>query len=270
MMNNTARDPRPARLEVLSARARTATPLGPPLLFVHGAYTAAWCWAEHFLPFFAAAGYDAHALSLSGHGASRGRRYLDSFSINDYARDVAEVADALDAAPVLIGHSMGGFVVQKYLEEHVAPGAVLMCSVPPQGLLGSAMNMLMRRPDMLRDLGNLLGGGGAGRQTMRAALFAQPVDDLMLERCFRHSQSESHRALWDMSLFNLPDIRRVARTPLLVLGAGEDHIIAPELVRQTGDAYGCPAELFPGLGHGLMLERDWRLPAQRILDWLPK
>ena len=23
----------------------------PPLLFVHGAYCAAWCWDEHFLPF---------------------------------------------------------------------------------------------------------------------------------------------------------------------------------------------------------------------------
>jgi non-heme chloroperoxidase len=29
-----------------------------------------------------------------------------------------------------------------------------------------------------------------------------------------------------------------------------------------------PAEIFPGLGHGLMLERDWRLPAERLRNWL--
>ena len=48
-----------------------------PLLFVHGAYTAAWCWDENFLPWFAEQGYAAYAVSLSGHGASRGRAYLD-------------------------------------------------------------------------------------------------------------------------------------------------------------------------------------------------
>lgn len=27
-----------------------------PLLFIHGAYAAAWCWEDHFLPFFAIRG----------------------------------------------------------------------------------------------------------------------------------------------------------------------------------------------------------------------
>jgi len=26
----------------------------PPLVFVHGSFHSAWCWAEHFMPFFAA------------------------------------------------------------------------------------------------------------------------------------------------------------------------------------------------------------------------
>jgi alpha-beta hydrolase superfamily lysophospholipase len=64
------------------------------LLFIHGAYTAAWCWEEHFLPFFAEAGYAAYALSLSGHGATPGRKHLDSFSINDYVKDVVTTVAA--------------------------------------------------------------------------------------------------------------------------------------------------------------------------------
>jgi hypothetical protein len=24
----------------------------PPLLFVHGSYHSAWCWQEHFMPYF--------------------------------------------------------------------------------------------------------------------------------------------------------------------------------------------------------------------------
>jgi pimeloyl-ACP methyl ester carboxylesterase len=41
-----------------------------PLLFVHGAWHAAWCWDERFLDFFADRGYRALAMSLRGHGKS--------------------------------------------------------------------------------------------------------------------------------------------------------------------------------------------------------
>ena len=36
-----------------------------PLLFIHGAYTGAWCWDECFMPWFAEQGYSCYALSLS-------------------------------------------------------------------------------------------------------------------------------------------------------------------------------------------------------------
>lgn len=38
----------------------------PPLVFVHGSFHAAWCWAEHWLPFFSQNGFDSYALSLLG------------------------------------------------------------------------------------------------------------------------------------------------------------------------------------------------------------
>ena len=77
-----------------------------PLLFIHGAYTAAWCWDEHFLDWFATQGYSSYALSLSGHGGSRGRKHLDSFSINDYVDDVAEVVATLPAPPAFEAATM--------------------------------------------------------------------------------------------------------------------------------------------------------------------
>jgi pimeloyl-ACP methyl ester carboxylesterase len=89
-----------------------------PLLFVHGAWHAAWCWDEHFLDFFADKGYRALAVSLRGHGNSPTLKPLRSCSIADYVHGVASVADSLPTTPVLIGHSMGGFIVQRYLESH--------------------------------------------------------------------------------------------------------------------------------------------------------
>ena len=261
-------------LEILTTRSPHARPGMPPLLFVHGAYAGAWCWQEHFMPFFAAAGFHCHALSLSGHSGSRGRKALDSCSIDDYVNDVAEVVASLPEAPVLIGHSMGGFVVQKYLEKHDAPAAVLMCSVPPQGLASSAVSMFFGKPGLLVDLNRLMSGGQVALDSLREALFAQPVamDDLL--RYYRLAQPESHRAIWDMMLFNLPHTARVlthlprGREDLRVVGAALDLIIPASLVDMTAHSYGVAATLHAGMGHGLMLEADWERPAQDIIDWL--
>jgi pimeloyl-ACP methyl ester carboxylesterase len=66
-----------------------------PLLFVHGASIAAWCWDEHFLDFFASRGYRAAALSLRGHGASTLSKPLNSCSLADYVDDVTAVVGKL-------------------------------------------------------------------------------------------------------------------------------------------------------------------------------
>jgi pimeloyl-ACP methyl ester carboxylesterase len=256
------------QLEVLSALPKSKSPRSSPLLFVHGAYSGAWCWKENFLSFFADAGFPSYAVSLSGHGKSRGRKMLDHLSIDDYVRDVEEAASGLRSPPVLIGHSMGGFVVQKALERRIAPAAVLMCAVPPQGLMASAVGLMFSKPALMSELNKMMSGSGASRKALKEALFAQPVSDEDLNRYFHLSQLESHRALWDMAMFNLPQTHRIKKTPLKIIGAQKDHLILPSLVEMTARSYGTDAEIFAGMGHGLMLERDWKLPAQSILNYL--
>lgn len=257
-------------LEVI-VRTPTDSPVfATPLLFVHGAYTGAWCWDEHFLPYFAALGHSCYALSLSGHGASRRRQPLDSFSIADYVTDLAEVIAELPQPPVLIGHSMGGMVVQKYLERAAAPAAILLCSVPPQGLMGSALGLMFAKPGLLSDLNRILGGGQPHPASLRDALFHQPIDDETLMRYYRKCQPESHRAIWDMTLFNLPHPTLMHRPPMLIMGAEHDHLIPPSQVRMTAATYGMEAEIIPDMGHGVMLEQDWRRVADRIAEWLPR
>ena len=105
------------KLEVVARESGGGEPRAP-LLFVHGACHGAWCWAEHFLDYFAAHGHSSYAVSLRGHGESDGKDVVQWASVKDYVADVARVADGLPRPPVLIGHSLGGLVVQKYLEHH--------------------------------------------------------------------------------------------------------------------------------------------------------
>ena len=240
----------------------------PPLLFVHGAFAGAWMWAGTFLPWFAQAGYPCYALSLRGHGDSVGRDSIDWLSIADYVEDVAVVADWLGQPPVLLGHSMGGFVVQKYLETHPAPAPVLLCAVPPQGLAASQFHLLLQKPGLLLELNRILDGGEPGLEIVREALFAQPVSDAVLEEFRHHMQLESHRAIWDMTMFNLPVLPFRERPPMFIAGAELDQLVPAFLVQATAHTYGQQAHIFKGMGHALSHEQDWPLVAQTLGRWL--
>lgn len=238
-----------------------------PLLFVHGGWHGAWCW-EHFLDFFADAGYRAVAVSLRGHGASPTAKPLHKVSIADYIDDVRSVADDLGGGPVLIGHSLGGFVIQRYLEEHRAPAAVLVGSVPPQGVLRLAVRVWRRRPSMTmeawtdRTLRKFL----ATPALTREYLFCADTPEAVVESCMQRAGAESVRAAMTDPMVRRVRTRRV-RTPILVLGAEYDGFVSAGDVRATARAYRTEPEFF-SMGHNMMLEPGWADVAQRIHRWL--
>jgi len=257
------------QLEIIEARPPKSRKGGArPILFVHGAFAGAWCWAEHFLPYFARQGFRACALSLSGHGGSPGRERLDSLSIDDYVRDLGQAVSAIGGDPVLVGHSMGGFVVQKYLERASAPGAVLMASVPPQGLLSSSLALAFSNPRLFADVNSMMHHGRVSLDALQHVLFANPVEVEKLRACYRRMQPESQRAMWDMSFFNLPHLRRERCPPLLVLAAESDILVPASQAELVASYYGTEAEVFSNMGHLMMLEADWQKVADRIIEWL--
>jgi len=256
------------KLELISrfpSGARRAT----PLLCVHGAWHGAWCWDAHFLGYFAQQGYAAHALSLRGHGLSEGRDRLRWTRIADYVEDVAAIVRQLDAAPVLIGHSMGGLVVQKYLEAHAAPGAVLLAAVPPSGVLTTTLRIAARHPALfaLANLRLSLLPLVSTPALAREAFFSDALSQTQVAEYTSRLQDESYFGFLDMLAFNLPRPASVS-APLLVLGAQHDTIFSPHQIEATARAYGTKAEMFADMAHDMMLEPGWQLVADRILGWL--
>ena len=220
------------------------------------------------MPYFAQAGFRSYALSVRGHGASHGRDGLALHSLADYVDDLEEAIAHIGSAPVVIGHSMGGIVAQKYLERASLPGAVLLASVPPQGLLTASLNLALMKPKLFTALNGLIYEGGVSLEAMREALFAGPVAVDRLTRYYGLMQPESPRALWDMTFFDLPQRWRMRVPPLLVLGAERDLMVPPQQVAQCARAYNVDADIFPAMGHAMMLETGWQRVAERIIAWL--
>lgn len=267
-------------LEVLTCAPPHAVAKRPhPLVFVHGAFAAAWCWDEHFMPWFAQRGYDCYAVSLRGHGDSIGHDSLHDYGVDAYVADIRALTDQLAfqgaEAPVLIGHSMGGFVAMRYMETGLDAGStaglILLASVPPNGLTGSSMSLAAHKPALLQEIALIqsLDPSWASLEMMREALFSAEDDPKVMQRHFGKMGSESMRATYEMhGPLSLNPIPWRDRTPRLVLGGARDALIGRAFVKSTARQLDTRAEFIPETGHGMMLDRHWETVAERMCRWL--
>ena len=109
----------------------------PPILFIHGAFGQAANF-EPWADYFRAAGFHCTALSLPGHGPSD-PQILARASLGDYLAAVAAAASALPAPPVIVGHSMGGFLALLHAAGSECAGLVLVAA-PAPGRLPARVN----------------------------------------------------------------------------------------------------------------------------------
>ena len=254
-------------LEVLE-RSATSGSSKPPIVLVHGAWHGAWCWEGNFLDYFPARGWNTYALSLRGHGRSEGGPGLRWSSISDYVADLKQVVSSLESPPILIGHSMGGLVVQKFLEDERAAGAVLLASVPPSGTLKFNIRIMRRHPliwlgaILLMRLYPIVNKPEYAKEW----LFSPSFSDADLAAHVDKLQSESYRAALDMLAFNLPNPSKV-QAPVAVLGGEIDQIFSVQEIHSTAKAYGVDAKVFPDIAHNMMAESGWESVSDWILSW---
>jgi len=239
-----------------------------PILFIHGAWHGAWCWEEYFLPYFASKGYDAYALSLRGHGNSEGREGLRWWSISDYVDDVSQIVEQIHKIPILVGHSMGGLIVQKYLESHKVPAAVLLAPVPTTGVIMTTLGIAKRHfLILLKVLSTMSLYPVIGTPELaREAFFSENISTAKLETYYKKLQDESFRGFLDMT-FCLPKPRKVS-DPILLIGAINDMIFSQRQMEATANAYHSTAQMLSNTAHDVMLEDRWKDAADIILNWL--
>ena len=241
-----------------------------PIVLVHGAWHGAWCWEERALPGLAAAGFRVHAFDLRGHGSSPNDRSLRRTRIDQYVEDLESVIASIPQPVVVVGHSMGGLVVQKYLEKNDdVAGAVLLCSVPVGGTLGVSLRMLRRHPLAFVMVNLRLRLWPLVSNTQRAKdLFLAPhADQETTERLASRLQDESYLAYLDMLVFRRPKPDRV-QVPVFVIGAMADRIFTVGEQERTCDAYGGEGVLIAGAPHDVMLDPTWEHAQTAIVDWI--
>lgn len=220
--------------------------------------------------YFAEHGYQSHALSLRRHGNSEGRDKIIWYSAaRDYVADVDQIVRTLPASPVIIGHSMGGYILQRYLETHNAAAGVLLATIPVSGIYRFAIRFLLRHPGPFFKAHLLLNPGYvvATPELAQDSFFSPGMPIEEVGRHFDRLGPESFLMELETLFLALPCPRKV-RTSLLVLAAENDRVFSVAEQQATAHAYNIEVEVFPDMAHDMMLEPDWQKAADRILEWL--
>jgi pimeloyl-ACP methyl ester carboxylesterase len=238
-----------------------------PLVFVHGAWHASWCWRENFIPFFAREGFTCHTFDFRGHGQSEGGESLHDYHVTDYVDDLGQVVETIKQTPVLIAHSMGGLVAQMFAQDHHVAGLVLLAPVPTAGV----GYVFAKHPVAL--LKFLITRKGramiSGEKLAKSLFFSSDIPDERFRSYYEKLQDESFTALGETGRgIDWKPLK--GNPPLLIVEAGRDAVIPRTKLAETARLYGSEVVRLDTLAHDVMIDVHWTKTAELVGSWLSK
>jgi 3-oxoadipate enol-lactonase len=226
------------------------------IMFLHGIGGAARMWERQLQSF--AGDYRTLAWDMPGYGASGLPEHVTVASL---AGDLAAFLAATGAdRPILVGHSIGGMIVQQYLAENPdgARAAVLAQTSAAFGSRDGAWQeqFIRARFDPL-DRGETMAEMAPGMVADLVAPGADPAGVALARACMAAVAEASYRATVRSMLgfdqrANLPLIT----VPVLLLAGSDDrNAPAPTMERMAQKIPGAAYTCLPATGHLANLEQ---------------
>ncbi|MBO9637272.1 MAG: alpha/beta hydrolase [Siphonobacter aquaeclarae] len=251
------------------------------VVFVTGAFVSHISWAE-WQTYFESRGYTVYAPAwphkdgdpavLRSQQPHAGIASVGLDEVLDYYTDFIR---QLPEKPILVGHSLGGLMVQLLLQRDIAVAGVAIHPAPPQGVLTFKWSFY--------------------KATWRPLGFFSSVNESFLmtldewKYAFTNGMSEEEQRS-SYEKYVIPESRRASRqaltrigrvdftrphVPLLITSGSEDNILPASLNYTNFKKYRTPGSVtdykeFPGRNHYVLGQPTWKEDADYILNWLEK
>jgi pimeloyl-ACP methyl ester carboxylesterase len=200
--------------------------------------------------------------------------------IDDITAHYATIIQALPVKPVVVGHSFGGLIAQKLLEQGHARAVVAIDPAQIKGVLPLPLAQLRSGSPVLSKPAN----------RKRAVSLTQAQFRYGFGNALPEAESNELYDLWTIPspgrpLFeaafanfsrNSPakvDTAKADRGPLLFISGTDDHTVPDVVTRSAFKLYAKSAAVtelrqFPDRGHSLALDHGWEEVADTALTWL--
>lgn len=257
-----------------------------PIVFVHGLWLHASSW-NPWRAFFDEAGYATLAPGWPGEPetVADSRRRPEAFvglGVAEVTEHYASIIRSLKRAPLLIGHSFGGLVVQKLLGQGLGAGGVAIDAAPFRGVLPVPFSAIRSAFPVLRDPANRKRAVSLSRAQFRYG-FANAVSPAVADQLYdTFAIPAPGRPLFQAVTANLDprteasvDFESAKRGPLLMISGDEDHTVPYAITRASYDKQKraktvTELETFPNRGHSLTIDPGWRELAAHARDFFER
>lgn len=167
---------------------------------------------------------------------------------------------------ILVGHSMGGAIVQKLLYYHPekVEMAVLMASVSHKGMVKDMLRVAVTNLRVVLQM--IKFNKGEDVIFPPKVFFSKKLNADERNKYLELLQPESDRARNDMfkPIVPLPVSTKV---PVLVIGSKKDWYFPNKTVKEIAKAYGTEAVIFPDISHDMMLDPRWKEVADKMIEF---
>ena len=240
------------------------------ITLIHGMYVTAASW-QPWLDRAKAAGIGVKTIEWPGHEGTasdlRGSIRPELCNLN-YGELVDLHAQAIgDEDTVLVGHSIGGLLVQSLLARGVGAAGVAICPAPPQGTLSLRADFV--RANFPHTLAHKRSTPLEMDKERWRYCFANTLTQAAADAAWEQYCVPESRAV-PLGIFTKQGAVKAASLtqPLLVFGASNDHLIPASLSKRIAKRY-ASAEYRERVGHGHLIcnEPGWEGLADEIFGW---
>ena len=252
------------------------------VVLIHGLWMTPLSW-EQWANHYTQRGYSVYAPSWPGmeRDVRALRRAPESYAdigfkqiVDHYEKLVID----LEHAPILIGHSFGGLVVQALLDRGLGCCGVAIASAPIKGIWTLPYSTMRVVTPQLLTMHNHRCAALTPAQFHYAFMNTSSREESFLTYQ-RYAVPGSDRVLLQTELANFNpfaetavNTRRNNRAPLLLIAGSEDHLIPPRIVKANFHAYRHSTAVteykeFPGRTHFIIGQSGWEEVANFTLRW---
>ncbi|MDQ8044987.1 MAG: alpha/beta fold hydrolase [Solirubrobacteraceae bacterium] len=262
----------------------TDQPAPTTIVFIHGLWMTPLSW-EHWIARYEALGYTVIAPSWPGFEKSVDELNRDHSTITPVT--AGKVLDhyetiirALDAPPIIIGHSFGGGFTEILLDRGLGAAGVAIAPAPLRGIRELPLSVLRAASPVLGNPLNYRKAVPLNEKQFRYA-FGNTVSEAENKAAWeRYAVPAASKVLFAGAAANLlpgtplkVDWKKADRAPLLLVGGGQDHIVPSKLVAHAARLYGKGTAVtefknYPERSHLTVGEPGWEAVADHAIQWV--
>ena len=249
------------------------------IVFIHGMFMTPKSWS-HWKTFFEHRGYRVFTPAWPLHSqipATLRAKHPDSelgkLSLKDVIDSMEKFVAALPHKPILIGHSMGGLIVQALLQRNAGISGVAINSAPAKGVLTFKFSFIKSNWPVLNPFESEKIPASLSQDQFHYA-FTNCIKKNLSDRIFLDFSVPESKLVGKGTLDSVAEISFSKKTkPLLFIAGGEDNIIPASLNYSNFEKYkNAPSitefKLFPKRCHWTVGQEHWEDVAGYIDSWI--